>query len=182
MTGSIASWIAATSVALVASAAAAQPTSIDSIDQTQVIERINEDSVVPALKVVTGNHIGSVDAEGAPSLSATATNGLRFDVNFRACEEASEDAARHCMGLFMVSAWDPVPAGQEDAWTSALVQYLRDNPSVSAGRTEDGSPFVVRYVIADFGTKQGNLVSEFANFIRSATAFQNAIAPIYSHK
>lgn len=160
--------------------AAAQPKPIGTIDQSVMVEHINENSVGPALAVVTENQLAGVDAQGSPTLIGTATNGLRFEVHFRACVDGAEQRDKHCKGVFMMSVWDAFTSEKDAAFRNAMASYLRTNPTVNAGRTEDGSPYVVRYIIADFGTKQGNLVSEFANFIRSATEFQDAIAPLYT--
>ncbi|MCK0127775.1 YbjN domain-containing protein [Erythrobacter sp. F6033] len=169
--------IAAT--ALFATAAHAQPKPIESIDQTEVIERINETTVSPALAVVTGNQMSGADPQGDVKLIATATNGLRFEISFRACETDDAADARHCKAMYMMSIWDAPAGGSDEEFQSAIVGYLQGNPAINAGRLPDGSPYIVRYVIADFGTAQGNLVSEFANFIRSATDFQNTISPFY---
>ncbi len=179
--------------ALTPASARAQPMPTDEIDQTQHLAQINEQTIVPALSVVTGNHLNGVSPDGGAMLIATATNGLKFEVSLRACTdandsdgnasaEASEPAAepRHCRGIMILSAWDPAPEKKMDSLGQAVDQFLIENPAVNAGKTGDGSPYVARYVIVDYGAPQGNLISEFANFIRSATAFQNAIAPLYS--
>lgn len=179
--------------ALASTAALAQPVPIDSIDRDEHVAQINEQSIVAALSTVTGNHVVSVTPDGQPVIIATATNGLKFEVSPRACtdvedgEEGSGDsdkgegsAAKHCRGIMMLSSWDGVPEGRAAEFGGAVDAFLIDNPAVNAGKTDNGSPYVARYVIADYGTPQGNLVSEFANFIRSATAFQNAIAQLYS--
>nr|WP_298929404.1 hypothetical protein [uncultured Erythrobacter sp.] len=166
-------------LALVSTPAAAQPVPIDTIDQTDVIERINEETVAPALSVVTGNQIGGVDPQGKPTLIATATNGLRFEVNFRACEDGAEGEGRHCKAVYMISVWDAPVDGQAEELRTAMAAFALNNPAINAGQLGNGAPYVVRYVIADYGTKQGNLVSEFANFIRSATDFQNTISGFY---
>lgn len=168
-----------------AACASAQPAPIENLDQSEFVERVNVDTVDAALSTVTGNHLKNVDAAGNEFLVATATNGLRFEVKFRACEdiatEADADPEQHCKGMYMTSLWDAVPSNQKAGFDAAVQAFLRDNPAVNAGATTDDGPYLIRYVIVDYGTKQGNLVSEFANFIRSATEFQNSIAPYYSN-
>lgn len=168
-------------LAFLSAQASAQPLPLDTIDQTDVIERINEKTVAPALAVVTGNQIIGADPQGNPTLLATATNGLRFEVNFRACEDgATEEEGRHCKAMYMMSVWDSPGDTRSTEYQAAVSQYRLNNPAINTAQMGNGAPYIVRYVIADFGTKQGNLVSEFANFIRSATDFQNSIAPFYS--
>ena len=170
--------------AAAASGASAQPRPIAKLDLSAPIADIDERSVDAALGVVTGNQVQGVEADGSPKLLATATNGLQFEVRFRSCEpvDASTDAAtgsRHCKALYIISAWDPVPADRHDEMLEAVSLFEQEHPAANAGLFDDGSPYVVRYVITDHGAIQGNLVSEFANFIRSASDFQNRIYPIY---
>ncbi|QFT78475.1 hypothetical protein [Erythrobacter sp. THAF29] len=169
-----------TAAFLGASGATAQPMPIDTIDEAVLLSTVNEETVAPALAVVTGNQLVSVDADGNPMLIATATNGLRFEVRFRACEAISGESKRHCKGVFIVGVWDALPESDRAAFADLMTGFSRQNPAVNAGLTGDGSPYLVRYVIADFGTPQGNMVSEFANYIRSATEFQNAIGSLYT--
>lgn len=167
------------SMAFAAAPAGAQPLPLDTIEQTDQIDRINEDTVAPALAVVTGNQLMGVDPQGDTQIVATATNGLRFEVSFRACEAGAEDEGRHCKGMYMRSIWDAPDDAARDEARAAIANYALRNPAVNSGTLSDGSPYIIRYVIADYGTKQGNLVSEFSNFIRSATDFQNSIAGFY---
>lgn len=167
-------------LALASIPAGAQQKPIDTIDQSEIVASINEQTVEPALAVVTGNQVQSIDAQGNPILVATATNGLRFEVRFNACEEAEEEAARHCRGIFLFAVWDALPEGKQQEYRELMASFLGENPAANAGLMEDGTLYVSRYVIADFGTPQGNLVSEFANFIRSATGFQNTFASLYA--
>lgn len=174
---------AAAAFACSASIAAAQPRPIEKLDQTATVEALNEQSIDAALGVVTGNQIISVDGNGDPIVIATATNGLRFEIHFRACDQApggeQPSASRNCRAMYMMAAWDLIDEDEKARFNEAAIAFQRDNPTVNAGRFDNGAPYLLRYVIADYGTKQGNLVSEFANFIRSATNFQNAIAPLY---
>lgn len=174
-------------VSLVALQVQAQPLPIDTIDPEETVERINAASVGAALSVVVGNQIESIDTDGSPKLIATATNGLQFEVRFRACDanlvagETEPPEPRHCMGILLISVWDALPQERRSEFHSIAATFLRDHPASNAGKLDDGSPYLVRYVIADHGMKQGNLVSEFANFIRSATEYQNLIAARYSN-
>jgi hypothetical protein len=179
------------------SPAAAQMRPLDTIDQTETIESVNVKSVAPALATVTGNQYEAVDPNGTNVLFGTATNGLRFEVHFRACTpdleeetaapadsegvESSEPAPQHCRALYSMSVWDALPEGKQAAFNEAAIAFQRNHPTVSTGLLDNGTPYILRYVIADYGIQQGNLVSEFANFIRSATEFQNTIAPLYSN-
>ena len=166
--------------------AAAQQRPIETIDQTEMVRHLNTASIDGALGVVTGNHVVTVDDAGQQVISATATNGLQFEVRMTACAgsspQDSETGAdtRECKALYVISVWEQIPSDRTADFSGVAGGYLIDHPTMNAGTLPDGRPYVVRYVIADYGTMQGNLVSEFANFIRGATAFQNAIAPLYT--
>lgn len=173
---------AAIAVTVTKAPLSAQTKPIESIDQTAHLSSVNMKSVLPALEVVTGNTIASVDEAGATKIIATATNGLRFEVFFRACDEVTDDTAeQHCKAIIMMSVWDPPADGQTAQLDSMIDDFLRDYPASNAGRFENGNPYLVRYLISDHGVIQGNLLSEFSNFIRSATDYQNNIAPLYSN-
>ncbi len=173
-----------------AAPAGAQIAPIETLDQSAPVERVNEITVGDALAVVTETRIMNVDQQGDAYVIATAPNGLRFDVRFRACDEGDDpqngkpgaDPTRHCRGIIITSAWGALPLDQAGEIATLGSRYQQGNPTVNAGMLPDGSPYLLRYVIADYGTKQGNLVSEFANFIRSATEFQNAIVPLYAEE
>lgn len=170
--------------ASVAYGAAAQTAPAETPDQAEFLPRINATSIAPALSAVTDSHFVGERPDGTTMLVATAPNGLRFEISLRACTEESETQAagqpRHCRGILMLSAWDPAPEIGLDRFDDAVDSFLIQNPAVNAGKTGDRAPYIARYVIADHGTAQGNLIAEFANFIRSAAEFQNTIAPIYS--
>lgn len=171
----------------ISTGAHAQMAEIDTLDQAATVDLVNEVTVGEALSVVTETRIMNVDQQGDAYVIATAPNGLRFDVRFRACDEGDDpqnakpgaDPTRHCRGIIITSAWDALPMERADELTTLGARYQQGNPTVNAGMLPDGSPYMLRYVIADYGTRQGNLVSEFANFIRSASEFQSAIATLY---
>ena len=157
------------------SLALAQATSVESINQKKVLKSLNASNIVPVLKTLTGNHVGVIDGQGNHYITATATNGLKFELFFHGCE--APNAANHkdmkCVGLSMVSSWG---AGSAPAKLKAVIPaFLRENPLVNAGQLEDGGFYVTRYVIADYGTAQGNLLSEMANFIRISSNFANTM-------
>ena len=123
---------------MASTAAFAQPKPLDTVDQSEHVTAVNASTVEDALSVVTGNHIKGADQNGTPTLNATATNGLRFEVNFRACEATAENEQVHCKGMYMISTWDPAGAEQSAAMMPTIAAFLRDNPSVNAGQGADG--------------------------------------------
>lgn len=145
---------------------------IESIDQEQHIASLGIDTVTPALAVVVANQVAQANEDGSEFISATAANGLGFRVQFEACEESAREG---CKAMLLLAVWEAFPAEFHQRLAQSLSAFTREQPMVSAGTLEDGSPYVARYVIADFGTPQGNLVSEFANFVRAATDFHNEV-------
>ena len=150
------------------------------LDRSEVVTTINAETVKPALALVTETQLPSVDRTGSPSLIATAWNGLKFNVFFRSCEPVgSEQGAQHCKGMTIISIWDALPEDEIARFEAARARFQLDRPAINAGLLADGSPYLIRYVIADNGAPQGNLIAEFATFINAATDFQNEIVPLY---
>lgn len=156
-------------------ALAAQAAPVDSIDQSEILSSLNAENVVPVLKIVTGNHVLQIDADQNHFIGATATNGLQFDVRFHGCVDpaAEQITDMQCRAFSMVALWEPRPDAAAAA--SAIPDFLYNNPLANAGILSDGSIYLTRYVIADYGIAQGNLLSEMANYVRTVTAFANTI-------
>lgn len=152
--------------------ALAQALPIETIDQEEHVSSLGIDTVAPALGVVVANQVSQANEDGSEFISATAANGLGFRIQFEACEETAREG---CKAMLLLAMWEAFPAEFHQRLAQSVSAYSREQPMVSAGTLEDGSPYVARYVIADFGTPQGNLVSEFANFVRTATAFHNEV-------
>ena len=150
------------------SLASAQPVDVSTIDQEKILPHLNSEAVIPALKVVTGNHLVAVGPQNQQYVSATASNGLKFEVHFHGC---AEDEIRKCRAMSIVAQWPSVKKSRMKKVGQINSDFLRKNALINAGILENGSPYLVRYVIADHGTAQGNVLSEFANFVRVATAY-----------
>ncbi|MEO1045692.1 MAG: hypothetical protein AAFX04_09660 [Pseudomonadota bacterium] len=153
----------------------AQAAPVESIDQTEILPELNASNVVPVLKVVTGNHVTSLDSDLNHFITATATNGLRFDVRFHGCEDpkAENIDKMQCRALSLVALWEP--RGDAAVMNPVIADFLYKNPLANAGMLPDGSIYMTRYIIADYGIAQGNLLSEMANFVRTATDFTNTV-------
>lgn len=149
-----------------ASLALAQPADISTINQSEIIPYLNSKTVEPALKTVTGNHLASINAQQQEFITATATNGLQFEIRFTNCEG---EKPIKCKAMGLLSTWEKPKKAKK--LNKQIAAFLIDHPLSNAGVLDDGSPYVYRHVIADFGAPQGNLVSEFANFIRDMTSF-----------
>lgn len=153
-----------------AASADAQPVDVSTIDQSEIVPYLNSETVIPALKVVTGNHLVQVDSQGKNRVTAVATNGLQFEIDFHGCDD---NIPARCKAMSLLSIWEkPKSSKQIKKW---LPGFLIDNSIANAGILEDGRPYLTRYVIADFGTQQGNLLSEFANFVRVTTQFNSLL-------
>ncbi|WP_438727128.1 hypothetical protein ACR9YC_10070 [Parasphingorhabdus sp. DH2-15] len=155
--------------------ASAQASSADNLKQKKIVKALDAKSIEPVLKTITGNHLLLVDANGNHYISATATNGLKFEIFFHGCDNAAavEIEDMKCRGMNLISIWESGNAPEKVA--ASIPSFLRENPIVNAGSLEDGSFYVTRYVIADYGTAQGNLLSEMANFVRIASNFANTM-------
>jgi hypothetical protein len=148
----------------------AQPVDIDTIDQSEIIPYLNSETIIPALKVVTGNHIVQVDSQGKNRVTAVATNGLQFEIDFHGCDD---NIPPRCKAMSLLSIWEKPKSSKEIK--KLLPGFLIDNSIANAGILMDGRPYLTRYVIADFGTPQGNILSEIANFVRVATQFNSLL-------
>ncbi|RIV85643.1 hypothetical protein [Aurantiacibacter zhengii] len=145
---------------------------IETIDQEEHVSSLGIDTVTPALAVVVANQVAQANEDGSEFISATAANGLGFRIQFEACDETAREG---CKAMLLLAVWEAFPAEFQERLSESVSAFTREQPMVSAGTLEDGSPYVARYVIADFGTPQGNLVSEFANFVQTATDFHNEV-------
>ncbi|WP_047002678.1 hypothetical protein [Aurantiacibacter luteus] len=167
--------VCALAFTLIGSGASAQTRPVDSIDQTETLASLGPSAVLPALSVATANQVVEVQADGTPFVSATASNGLLMQMYFTACDDGGQTG---CKGMSIVSVWPRVAEETVPAVAAATRSFLLDHPLANAGQFDDNRPYFSRYVIADYGIAQGNLLSEFSNFIRGATEFHNMLAGI----
>ncbi len=153
---------------LCAATASGQAADVATIDQSKTLPHLNSEIIAPALKTVTGNHLVSVDGQKQKYIVGTATNGLLFEIRFHGC---SKDKTVKCKAMSLTSTWGKLKKSKAKKLGTQISKFLLSHPLANAGFLEDGSPYISRYVIADYGTPQGNVVSEIANFIRAATEF-----------
>lgn len=149
----------------------AQVRPVDTVDQTAMLPALGIEAVQPALSVTTANMLVAANETGEEYLVATAANGLSFQIQFQSCEAANTG----CKAMLMLALWEGPAADAREAFMQRNTAFALSHPMASAGLLEDGSAYVARYVIADYGIPQGNLVSEFANFVRGATDFHNQV-------
>lgn len=161
--------------------ALAQPRPVSTIDQQALVPALDIAAVRPALAVASANQVTSVDADGVEFIRATAANGLVFEVHFTACEEAAPVASpQGCKALYLTAIWGGVDPARRAELDAIMASFLAQNPLVNAATLDDSSPYLLRYVIADYGIPQGNLLSEFGNFVGIATAFHNQVSGLLS--
>lgn len=150
----------------------AQAAPSETFDPTEVLPSLDAASVAPALAVVTSQSRIQMDDTGDPFISAVASNGLQFEVRFSSCEEPMAQA---CKAMFLLAIWDDISGTQQAELRALVNDFQMENPIISTGFLPDGKPYVLRFVIADYGIQQGNVLSEFSNFIQNATEFHNRI-------
>ncbi|GGD53851.1 hypothetical protein GRI62_04490 [Erythrobacter arachoides] len=160
---------------LFAQPALAQQRPANSIDGTAIISSLGPDAVMPALAVATANQLVEARPDGTPFISATAMNGLVMQISFTSCDEGGQTG---CLGMSIVSVWTAAEPEVQAQIAAAVRGFLIDHPLANAGQFDDGTPYFSRYVIADYGIAQGNLLSEFSNFVSGATDFHNMLAGI----
>ena len=156
--------------------AQAQPLPVASLDQQATVPVLDIPAVMPALAVATANQTVTVDSAGQHFIRATAANGLVIEVHFTACAEGSETGPpAGCKALYMTAVWGELAEADRATVAAVLAQFLAENPLANGALAQGVSPYLARYVIADFGIAKGNLLSEFANFVGLATAFTNQV-------
>lgn len=153
-----------------AETAFAQVRSPDTIDPTEMLSALDAQSVEPALSIVTVNSVPQMDDAGNQFITAAVGNGLTFDVHFASCAEA---LSQDCKAMYMMALWDAVDPAVQLEMEALANSFQMERPIVSTGFLPDGKPYLLRFVIADYGIQQGNVLSEFSNFIQNATDFHN---------
>jgi len=155
-----------------AGAAMAQMQPMDSIDPNAMLPALDAEAVAPALAVVTANSLAQVDDAGNEFITAYVSNGLTFEIHFTSC---AEPLSQDCKAMYMLATWDAADPSEQASMDEMTSAFQVERPIVSAGVLPDGKPYVLRFVIADYGIQQGNVLSEFSNFIQNATDFHNRL-------
>ncbi len=156
----------------IAGAALAQMQPIESVDPDVMLPSLDAEAVAPALAVVTVNSLAQMDDAGNQFITAYVSNGLSFEVRFTSC---AEPLSQDCKAMYMIATWDAVDPTLQASLDQMAGEFQIERPIVSSGTLPDGKPYVLRFVIADYGIQQGNILSEFSNFIQNATDFHNRI-------
>ncbi|KLI62819.1 hypothetical protein AAV99_12075 [Aurantiacibacter marinus] len=155
-----------------ANTAFAQTRSPDTIDPAEMLSALDAGSVDAALAVVTVNAVAQMDEAGNQFMTATVGNGLTFEIHFASCEQELSQA---CKAMYLIARWDAVSPDAQEQMEALANNFQMERPIVSTGFLPDGKPYLLRFVIADYGIQQGNVLSEFSNFIQNATDFHNLI-------
>ena len=96
-------------------------------------------------------------------------NGLKIIFTFLGCED--ETALTDCDGMEMRSLWAfPKDASQTDVY-KRLLDFNASFRAGKAGAITDSQVFLSRYIIADYGTTQGNIDLELAVFVQLSGKF-----------
>lgn len=139
-------------------------------DPYMAVPFFNAQMIAPSLRAAGAKAIAGQSPTGETYLQVEATNGLKFNILFAACEEENE---KNCKGMSMSALWDK-PASTDTPQVQESIRKFNEKYNfIKAGILSDGRPFVQRYTIADYGTVQGNIRSEIETFTMIASLFNS---------
>lgn len=137
-------------------------------DPYAVIPHFNAEIITPILRQAGARATVMQSPAGETYLQVEADNGFRFNILFGACAEGGQ---QNCKGLSMSALWDKKVKNSNDQITRNIRKFNEKYNFMKAGVLENGSPFLQRYAIADYGALQGNVLSEIRTFITIASLF-----------
>lgn len=133
---------------------------------TQMLSNYDVETTIPVLQEMGISWEGRTAPSGAKVLLATAENGIKFVLAPTACNAAVDDG---CAGINMIAVFD----GKADQRTVESFNYRY--PYTSVGIDNNGSAFISRYDIADFGVPKGNFASSLDVFVSQAAYFKDSL-------
>ncbi|TXC69042.1 YbjN domain-containing protein [Sphingorhabdus soli] len=149
----------------------ASPVSAQALTDTTPIKEFTLQNVQSVLRGL-GAKTSVLENNGQPFVRAEMESGLIAIYQPTACTDGSD-----CAGLNIMAAWDR-PKGWSDAkLLKALSDFENEYSFIKAGVLNDGSIYVQRYVICDFGTFAGNIRVEATTFSSIAAAFSKIVNP-----
>lgn len=89
-------------------------------------------------------------------------SGLKTIVTFVGCKD--EEALADCDGMEMRALWEFPTNGTPQEISRRLFDFNSSFRAAKTGTIDDNQVYMARYIIADYGTNQGNLAVEFAVF------------------
>lgn len=96
-------------------------------------------------------------------------SGLKTIFTFIGCE--NEEALTNCDGMEMRALWPYPRNGSTQDVTKRLSDFNSSFRAAKVGAINQDQVYLARYVIADYGTTEGNLAAEVAVFLRLGDMF-----------
>ena len=109
---------------------------------------------------------------GKTYLQVSAKGGLKFNMHFTACAAGTTDK---CKGLSMSAVWSKPDRFSVADLASRTRKFNNKYNFIKASMYDNGRPFILRYTIADYGTNQGNIRAEIANFVAIGSKFTKEV-------
>ena len=151
--------------------ATASPASAQALNDTTPVKAFTLENVQSVLRGL-GAKTSVLDDNGKPFVRAEMESGLIAVYQPVACTDGSD-----CVGLNIMAAWDR-PQGWSDAKLLKVLSDFENKYSfIKAGVLSDGSLYVQRYIICDYGTFAGNIRIEIKTFDSIAVAFSEVVKP-----
>lgn len=153
-------------------AVGAVPAQAQSYSDTQPVSAFTEQNVMAVLAQL-GAQTKIVEDGDARYVRADMKSGLIALYEPTACG----DSGGKCIGLNIMAVWERPADWSDSKLLKALSDFENKYSYIKAGVLQDGSVYLQRYIICDYGTYMGNLRVEATTFDSIAVKFADVIEP-----
>jgi hypothetical protein len=150
----------------------AQNSSGTPFSYTKPVRYFSPAAVEPVLSAMGHKAERAQTKSGKTYLRVAAKNGLKFNLHFTACGDGAEDK---CKGISLSAVWTKPDRFSITDMASRTRKFNNKYNFINASMFDNGKPYILRYAIADYGTNQGNIRSEIANFIAIGSKFTKEV-------
>ena len=141
-------------------------------DSDVVLYSFSADTVRPVIESMDGfEAVERKRTAGGSDYLQADFGGLRTMLVYGAC---NDDTGR-CLGMTIISFWGSDTYDDLADITAKAADFNRTYDFTKAGVTSAGSPFVSRYIIADYGVKRGNVRVQISAFLALAARFKDEV-------
>ena len=154
------------------SPAMAQNSTSAAFDYTKSVRYFEPASVESVVRAMGHKAEKAQTKAGQTYLRVTAKGGLKFNMRFRACTAGT---VNKCKGLSMSAVWSKPERFSVADMASRTRKFNNKYDFIKAGMFDNGRPYILRYTIADYGTNQGNIRAEIANFVAIGSKFTKEV-------
>ncbi len=151
--------------------ATASPAYPQALKDTTPIEAFTLDNVQSVLRGI-GAKTSVLKDDGKSFVRAEMESGLIAIYQPTACADDSD-----CVGLNVMAAWDRPKGWSDTKLLKVLSDFENQYSFIKAGVLNDGSLYLQRYVICDYGTFAGNIRVEAKTFDSIANEFSKILNP-----